>query len=177
MKRICAWCQCELETMTASTERESVITHGICDGCAKRLETDPAEKVQSFLDRLEVPVLMIESGPRVWAANKSASHILGKELPEFEGRPPGDAIECVNAQKPGGCGQQVHCRSCAIRHTVLETFATGKSFKKVLAYPDIQRSGQKKSLCIEISTEKVAGVVFLRIDNIRESGHRPDSID
>jgi len=118
-----------------------------------------------FLDRLGVPVLLVESEPRVLTGNKPARDLLGKGLGEIEGRRGGEVIECVHANTPGGCGQDVHCKSCTIRNTVLETFETGKSFLHVKAFPDIQFGENVKTMSLEISTEKVADVVLLRIDD------------
>jgi len=118
-----------------------------------------------FLDRLGVPVLLVESEPRVLTGNKPARDLLGKGLGDIEGRRGGEVIECVHSYSPGGCGQDVHCKSCTIRNTVLETFKTGKSFTHVQAFPDIQFEQDIKTMSVEISTEKVADVVLLRIDD------------
>ncbi|MBN2430525.1 MAG: hypothetical protein JXQ27_03585 [Acidobacteria bacterium] len=78
-------------------------------------------------------------------------------------------IECVHAGRPGGCGEQVHCKSCTIRNTVLETFQSGESCIRVKAYPDIQMGRAVKTFSIEITTEKVGDAVLLQVDEFRET--------
>jgi hypothetical protein len=118
-----------------------------------------------FLDRLGVPVLLVESEPRILTGNKPACQLLGKELPQIEGHKGGEVIECAYASTPDGCGQDVHCKACTIRNTVLETFETGRSFLHVKAFPNIQFDQDTRTMSLEISTEKVGEVVLLRIDN------------
>jgi hypothetical protein len=122
-----------------------------------------------FLDRLGVPILLAESEPRVLTANKPARDLLGKGLGDIEGHKGGEVIECVYASTPDGCGQDVHCKACTIRNTVLETFETGKNFLRVKAFPDIQFDQDTRTMSLEISTEKVGDVVLLRIDDFGEA--------
>ncbi|MDP6634862.1 MAG: hypothetical protein QGG42_08200 [Phycisphaerae bacterium] len=168
MRRVCAWCRADLGPVESNIHPEDTVTHGICPSCAARLSSlsvNRPEPLHQFLDSLGVPVLLVESEPRVLTGNKLARQMLGKELDEIEGRRGGEVIRCTHADTPGGCGKDVHCKSCTIRNTVLETFATGKDFLHVQAYPDIQLDGDVKTMSLEISTEKVADVVLLRIDD------------
>lgn len=169
MRRICAWCQTGLGEVESEADSENTITHGICPSCTTRLSSERGEHLQEFLDRLGVPVLLVESDVRVLTANKPARELLGKGLGEIEGRRGGEVIECVHASEPGGCGQTAHCKACTIRKTVLETFETGKSCLHVQAYPDIQFGQEVKTMSLEISTEKVADVVLLRIDDFGDA--------
>lgn len=152
-----------------SNEPDGPISHGICIPCVKEVFRGMSEPLQDFLDRLEEPVLLMGSGPKVVTANKRACEILQKDLSQVEGFKGGHVMECVHAQSPGGCGKQIHCQSCTIRNTVLETFKTGKSFEQVPAYLDIERADEQREMCLRISTEKAGDVVLLRIDDIRES--------
>jgi len=130
-----------------------------------RLNSERGESIQEFLDRLGVPILLVEPEPRVRTGNRYARELLGKELAAIEGRMGGDVIECVYSKRPGGCGKDVHCKTCTIRNTVLDTFATGKSHLAVRAFPDIQFDNYIKTMSVRISTEKVGEVVLLRIDD------------
>jgi hypothetical protein len=62
----------------------------------------------------------------------------------------------------------LHCQSCTIRRLVLETYATGKSFSRVQAYPELQSTSGITTVPIEISTEKTGGVVLLRLHDVSE---------
>jgi len=169
MKSICAWCKVVLNG--EAQEDTHPVTHGICLRCAQQLLSDLSKPLQEYLDRLGVPVLVLDNGPVVRTANSQARELLGKELPEIEGRRGGDVIECVHASRPGGCGQQADCQGCTIRRLVLETHATGKSFTRVAAYPERKTSEGVKSSRIEISTEKIGDVVLLRFHDIQEISH------
>jgi len=169
MQHICAWCQADLGEIESATHNDTDISHGICPSCANRIRAEMGEPLQEFLDRLDAPVLLLESGARVVTANKCARDMLGKELSEIQAHRGGEVIECMYANMPGGCGEQLHCKSCTIRNTVLETYETGKSFLHVKAFPDIQVGRDTKTMSLEISTEKVADMVLLRIDDYSEA--------
>ncbi|MBN2104037.1 hypothetical protein JW835_08370 [bacterium] len=86
----------------------------------------------------------------------------------------GDAMECVYARLPGGCGNTIHCKTCTIRNSVTETFNTGKSLRKVPAYLDQMQDESVKEIKFLISTEMVNDIVLLRIDEIINSNSKPD---
>jgi len=172
MKYVCAWRQADLGQTDSETDSKHAVTRGVCDSCAANLSSIAAERAEplhDFLDRLEVPVLLVESEPRVLAGNKLARDLLGKGVGEISECGAGDVIECINASKPGGCGREVHCKTCTIRNTVTETFETGREFVHVQAFPDVQVGQAVKTMSLEISTEKVADVVLLRIDDFSEA--------
>ncbi len=43
----------------------------------------------------------------------------------------GEAMECVNARLPEGCGETEHCRTCTIRRTVMDTHLSGQPHERV----------------------------------------------
>ncbi|MFC1889223.1 PAS domain-containing protein [Thermodesulfobacteriota bacterium] len=168
MRRVCCRCGKEMGQISSDVHDEDIISHGFCEPCAEQFMYEELGKpLHEFLDTLGVPVLVIEPGPRVRTANSQACSLLGKSLSEIQGYKGGEVIECVHARTPDGCGQDIHCKSCTIRNTVLETFETGKSFERILAYPDIHVDEEVKNACLELSTEKVGGMVLLRIDDLR----------
>jgi len=168
MRRICAWCKKDLGRVYLTDCSHQIITHGICDACAAKVLANPGETLLDFLDRLELPVLVVMPDARVLTANRQAQKLLGKELREIQDYRGGEVIECRHAHVGKGCGYTVHCQSCTIRATVQETFATGKSHIRVPAYPDQEIGKEIKSLSLLISTEKFGNYVLLRIDDLRE---------
>lgn len=166
MKNICAWCKTELKTDNPNPDQG--ISHGMCSACAKRMFSSFSVPLTDFLDRLDVPILLFEPEPRVRTANKKARELLQKDLGQIEGRRGGEVIDCTYSASPQGCGSHLHCVSCTIRNTVLETFATGRAFYRVPAYPDIQMIDEVKTFSMLISTEKVGDFVMLRIDELRD---------
>jgi PAS domain-containing protein len=166
MIRVCAWCKKNLGVKNGTGTATKTITHGICSDCAGEFALSRGETLKQFLDRFNFPILVIDSETNVQTANAQACALLGKNLFDIEGQSGGNVIECVHAKLPGGCGQQLHCKSCTIRRTVTDTLATGKSHLKVKAYPDVQMHDTVKILSIEISTEKAGDIVLLRIDDM-----------
>lgn len=65
------------------------------------------------LDAHPIPTLILDAHLRVVAANGAARRTLGVQ----EGIPLGDALGCVDAKLPGGCGAGPRCAECAFRRT------------------------------------------------------------
>ena len=166
----CLFCRKEYAGVGSDAATARVVTTSICPDCLREMKQRRPRSMHGFLDSLGVPILLIGSEPMVETANTHARKLLGKELWEIERHRGGDVIECVYARSPGGCGNDVHCRSCTIRNTVLDTFATGRCFERIRAYPDIEFGQEIRHMCFEISTEKFGIFVLLRIDNVRDVG-------
>jgi PAS domain-containing protein len=166
MKRTCAFCDKELNT--AAIEADAPITHGLCKDCISRFNSSPGKPLRDYLDSIPAPVILVDSDRRIRIANRRACEYLGKELPEMEGFRGGDVFECENARLPGGCGKTVHCSGCAIRRAVLDTLILEKAHEKSPAYLNRRFSQRTQRLVMQISTEKIQGLVLLRIDEIRD---------
>ena len=173
MIKICAWCNKDLE-IESDSEADQLVSHGICDACAARVLANPGETLLDFLDRLEAPILAILPDGKVFTANQKAQNLLGKRLEQVQNYPGGEVIECHYAHFGDGCGLDIHCQSCTIRKTVLETFATGQSRINVPAYPDLQIGSEVKTMSLLISTRKFGDFVLLQIDDLGEEGLKPE---
>jgi hypothetical protein len=166
MKIVCAWCSNEIY-QESGIEGEG-ISHGICESCREYFFSDKGPpSFVGFLDMLSVPVIVLDEEVRVVAANDKATKLLGKSYENINGVCYGDAIECSYARLPEGCGRSVHCRSCAVRLTVLDTFMTGRSHYDVPAYHDLSFYKSERNICYLISTEKSGDFVYLRIHEIK----------
>jgi PAS domain-containing protein len=158
MKSICAWCKKELSADSGQP------AHGMCAAC--RDIFFPSQGQPSFrrhLDRLAVPLLVVDDDARVLIANKQARLIFGKTPEEIEGKLYGMAVDCSNAHLLGRCGRTVHCRECSIRHVVADTYATGRSHSNVPVCLDTTSSQGRSKLRFLISSEKAGEVVLLRL--------------
>ena len=167
MKRVCAWCKKELE-VDSSANPEQVITHGICKDCRENVLFQMGVELKVYLDSLDVPVVVVNGEGIVETANDRAQTLLRKRLPEIKGYRGGEVFECAYARMPEGCGSTIHCSGCTIRNTVMQTHGTGKSFLTVPATLNHKASENIEKTALLISTEKLAGVVLLRIDKIEE---------
>lgn len=161
MKKVCAWCGVEL---APDAEGNGKVSHGICQQCRWYFFPPGGGRTfRRFLDLLPVPVVVVDDDVRVVVANSRACSLLGKEPAEIEGGYGGEALECAYARLPEGCGKTVHCRSCTVRLTVLDTFATGQSHYDVPACMDIRTAGGDTRVAFLITTEKSGELVLLKI--------------
>jgi PAS domain-containing protein len=161
MNKTCTWCDRELEDF--GTQDTSTI-RGLCQYCSDNLIENQGVDLYSYFDSLPAPVILIGRNVTVNYVNNKARAMLGKELSEIEGCPPGLVLECGYAQLPGGCGKTVHCTSCSLRQAVSETLATGKQFVKTLMYLQRVSGGEVKAKRLFISAKRSGDTVMLRID-------------
>jgi PAS domain-containing protein len=166
MKQICAWCNREISADSGQSDNE--ISHGICEECRDYFfPRDGPPTLGEFLDMLPVPVLVVDYEVKVISANDKALKLLGKESGKIAGMYAGEAVECPYARLAEGCGTTVHCRSCAIRLNVLDTYRTGQSHYDVPAYQDVSFSRRDKDISFFISTWKTGEFVLLRIHEVK----------
>lgn len=166
LKRICAWCGKELDPASI-VPAGAETTHGICPPCGNLIFSRFGIRLRDLIDRLEVPVTLVNEAGMILAANKHTRTLAGKDLSIIEGHPPGEVFQCVYAVLPGGCGGTVHCSGCVIRKSVAETAATGKSISNVPA----TLNQQAREIRFLISTEKAGESVLLQIEDIHGEEH------
>lgn len=164
MKRICAWCSKELLGGKSQAGSENIITHGICGSCRDNVLFQMGVELESYLDSLDVPIVLVNRGGKVVTANNRAKSKLRKDLSDIEGYRGGEVFECAYARLPEGCGNTMHCSGCTIRRTVMKTHGTGKGFRKIQATLNQNTPEDPKQKNLLISTERLADVVLLRID-------------
>jgi hypothetical protein len=164
MRRICAWCKKELSPREdRGTEQE--ITHGICSLCALKFTYNVPRTLKDMLDLISEPVLMVDSGGVVKAANESGLNMLGKDLGTVADQLGGNVLECAFASLPEGCGRTVHCKTCAIRNILMDTLAHGHGYVRVPAFQKIRTPTGERIIRYYISTEKIGDRILLRIDD------------
>jgi hypothetical protein len=172
MKVVCAWCRKEIAGKAADPGAHP-ITHGICVDCLTNIYRERGKTLQALLNEFSAPVLVVGSDARIVCGNKAALSALDKDLAAVAGQRGGDAFECRYARLPGGCGETVHCKSCAIRNTVMDTLHTGQSHLRVPAYADLCHITGERRIRFLISTEKAGNGVLLRIDETNDEGPAP----
>ena len=166
MKRVCAWCLKEIDRIKDSDLPDTIISHGICPACIDNLVFQHEVSLQAFIDSIPVPVLVVDDDVKVMAANTRACEILGKDAAAMKGLPGGNVLECAYARLPEGCGKTIHCSGCAIRRSVTRTFDTGEPLSMVPATLHHTDADDASAVAIWITTVKVDGSVFLRVDRI-----------
>jgi len=166
MNRVCAWCRKELGTIDSQAGLESVITHGICRNCKDNMLFQMGVELEVFLDSLKLPIVLVDRGGTIVTGNDQARTLLRKGLPEIEGYKGGEVFECAYARLPDGCGNTMHCSGCTIRRTVMETHRTGRSFLRIPATLNHNTPQDPEKIKLLISTERLADLVLLRIDEM-----------
>ena len=165
MRKVCAWCKKDLSSPDIDLNSENEpISHGICGDCAQTVLSFRAKRLQGFLDQFPEPVFLVTSEGRIVTANSAGFSALGKQPEEVDGKLGGQAFDCKYADLPEGCGKTVHCKSCTIRNTVMDTLESGMSHLKVPAYPDLHHITGNYRIRFLITTERIAETVLLRID-------------
>jgi PAS domain-containing protein len=166
MKRICAWCRKELHGIDSQAGAGNVITHGICKNCRDNIMFQLGVELESFLNSLNVPIVLVNQEGTVVTVNNQAKAMLRKDLPEIKGYRGGEVFECAYARLPEGCGNTLHCSGCTIRRTVMQTYETGKGFLRVPAALNKNTPEEPVKMNLLISTEKLTDLVLLRIDKM-----------
>lgn len=160
MKLTCKWCKAEFDNEHGS---EYPITNGLCSSCSNF--SQDAGSIKAFIDLFEAPVLLLQSNPRqVRTANQKACALLMKDLSQIEGLSGGQVLDCVHAFTGAGCGIDINCKNCTTKNAVVETFATGKSFKGVSTVLDVSKNGEIQVYNLKISTERVGELALVRIE-------------
>jgi hypothetical protein len=145
------------------------LSHTMCDACLAHFSRQwGGLKLGEYLDDFEVPVIVLDENRRVQAANQLMADRLGKSQREMYGLLGGEAMECAYARLPEGCGETVHCKTCAVRLSVEATLETGEPQARVPATLD------QDDICIQfiISTTIMNGMVGVMIEEID-----PEQID
>jgi hypothetical protein len=162
-----------LGTVEEHNRTDERISHGICRDCLEQFMAGSGESLDAFLESLEAPVCVVDEECRIIAANALAQHTISKDMGQIRGRLGGEVFGCEHSRLPGGCGHTVHCESCTIRNTVIETFETGKPCTRVPACRDLDTIAGPRRVRFTISTEKAGDAVLLRIDEAQPE----DSLD
>lgn len=166
---VCAYCQNPIADRPPKDSTD--VSHGICDTCMNLVLADDGTTLQSLIEGIGAPVLVIDNNGVALTANSRAQSALGKSIATIRGYRGGEVIECEHARKPGGCGQQGECKACVIRNSVMQTHATGEPVARAVAEqtvmvknPDGSESRVKQRFVI--STRTYHGLVLLRVDDV-----------
>jgi hypothetical protein len=68
-------------------------------------------------------------------------------------------LECVFARLDEGCGEEMHCGTCAIRNAVNQTEQTGESLYRVECYVE-RDTGREPYLVSTVKLDSSVQVVF-----------------
>ncbi len=77
--------------------------------------------ISDFLDTFDLPVIIFTDQAQIVAVNRQAEEAIGKPSSDIQGLLGGDAMECIYARLPEGCGNTAHCSACTIRKLIQKT--------------------------------------------------------
>ncbi len=170
MKRVCAWCGKGMGTVAGSKHPDDVLSHGICESCVDNLTFQLGAPLETYLDSMPLPVLVVDGHNIVKAVNEKGCKVLGKERREIVQHLGGNVFECAHARLPEGCGRTVHCSGCAIRRSIMRTYETGESQSMVPATLSRGEDDDASAVALTITTVKMGDLVLLRVDQMEEQG-------
>ena len=162
MKQICRLCRQEMAAPSQAAEH--AITRGICEACLS--QASGASTYQALLEAIDAPVLLMQGKPRqVVTANARALQLFEKELPEVEAHRGGQVFDCVHSFTAAGCGMDVNCENCTIKHAIVDTFDTPAPRHAAAAVLQVKKHGGLESRTIRVSTEKLGDLALVRIES------------
>lgn len=164
MKLICSYCRADLGFKEPI--HDDRVSHSMCEACFDYFERQwDGQLLGDYLDQFEVPVLVVTPEYRVVAANQRMADALGRSDRELFGLLGGEAVECVHARLPEGCGGTVHCKTCTIRLNVAATTESREPRHRIPASLT-QSDGE---VCFYVSTEWNDGVVIVILEEVQAS--------
>ncbi len=169
MRRVCSWCNSEMDPIPSSLVDPRGITHGICEDCSRRLIRPESHTIQEFLEKLPFPVMVVDDDVVVLAANKLALTLLGKSEYEVVDKLGGVVVECAYSEQPGGCGKTSFCRGCQLRESVTRTYISGRSLKGIEATLTTMMDDTLVDVMHHITTEKMGDLVLVRLDDLKSN--------
>jgi len=151
MQIICSYCRKDLGEKEPLEDHR--FSHGMCPECTDYfLAQIDGLPLEEYLENFEFPVVIVNSDSRIVATNKAAEKLTGKSGDKVMGLLGGEAMECVYARLPEGCGQTVHCETCTIRRAVMGAMESGKSKDHVPV--KLKQEDQEISMIISVKKNR-----------------------
>ncbi len=161
MKIVCSYCRKDMGEKEPLAD--TGITHSMCPDCfAYYIDQVRGISFDEYLDRYDLPILVLDADARIAACNRLARETLGKTESDITGLLAGEGMECEFARLPEGCGHTTHCMACSIRNTVKDTHESGRPVVSMKAY--LNRADRRNTLVI--SARKVGDFVRIIVEAI-----------
>ncbi len=165
MTFICAWCGTEIKA-SDNNHSDGQISHGICPACSDTFSRYDGLSLQTYIDSMPIPILVVDTNTGVVGTNAKASEMLGCKPERLIDRVIGPVFDCAYSRLPQGCGRLIHCSGCVIRNCVLRTFNTGQPQVSVPATLTSGSPDELSEVVLTVTAVKTAGVVVLRLDQV-----------
>jgi hypothetical protein len=139
------------------------VGHPLCPECLQEITSTRAIPLNEAIERLEVPVILVDNDVRVRQANGAARTALKLDTSTAGVPYGGELMRCVNLDE-GDCGRTRHCRECILRNTVTAAFSEGKPLFDVPVRQAVYEDGKRIEKHFTISAMPSKGVVLLWMD-------------
>ena len=119
------------------------------------------------------PTLIVDRDVQLLLLNRAARQMLAAESNpgQLLLKHAGEAVGCVHAQEPGGCGRQRPCQECVIRRSVSAALTTG-TVHRSKASLRLRQEGGEAAVCLLVSASPLhhAGeeLVLLTLEDITD---------
>jgi PAS domain-containing protein len=133
VRLVCAYCRKVVREDPGSSVAD--VSHGMCAACEEHFgKLWDGISLSEYLETLAEPIVVLDAGGRIVAANGKVEALSGREKAELAGALPGRAFACVHSRLPEGCGRTIHCRECTIRRALTKVQETGKPVLRAPAW-------------------------------------------
>ncbi len=105
--------------------------------------------VRSVMDAINSLSVILDENRQIIFANQGLIDFMGiKDMSEALGLRPGEALSCINANGPGGCGTSKNCRMCGAVNTILRSMDSQKpAFSECLIASTANNHFEFKAYC------------------------------
>jgi len=137
----------------------------------------PPISVYPAIEASTLPTLLVDEDARVVFANDAAHALfdLVNGASRHGRRSTGETIGCVEAEKPGGCGQQEGCAFCCVRLSVRQVME-GKEVHRQPAHMTLRRGlSEVRELSLAVSASPAPASSPGQVVLVLEPG--PDEVD
>ncbi len=161
MSNNCAVCKQALISKTVVQHTGSVGT--LCEACS--IEILSSDHKTELLESIDAPVLLMQREPRqVVTANNRALEVFGKELCQVEAHRGGEVFDCIHSFTAAGCGKDINCDGCTIKHAIVDTFETGTEHRAVETVLTTKRHTKTEDRTLQVSTQPLGGLVLVTVE-------------
>lgn len=171
MKLICAWCGVTIDRPGYGLALDPNTSHGMCPDCSEAvISQERGESLQRHIDRIPIPIFLVDGDEAVVAMNAKACEETGKKSIATGKQLFGQVFDCIHSRLPQGCGRTIHCSGCAIRRSIVTTFDTGEPQIRTPATLNIDSRDRLSDAVLAVTTLKRDGVILLRVEKVEGTG-------
>jgi len=158
---VCSYCLTNTSAKQSSEDGRGA--HWMCPDCRAYFDRQEDGLSQNdYLEQFDLPVVVCRVDGHVLGLNRAMREWFGNPLREgFDGQL-GEVAECIYARRPEGCGNTIHCETCAIRQAIRRA-AAGEPTLKEKAY--LHRAADRLELSVSAVLLDIGVVVTITPPN------------